>query len=110
MSIGFDTTWEDGMRRAILVALGIGAFITSAAAITVGRAPPAAEPARSELERSRIALEARAGQRAQVEARYIAERARCDALGGAKRDACFIEVHAVRGRALLEIHAPSARG
>ena len=99
------------MRRAILVALGTGAFITSAAALTVGRAgAPVAEPARSELERSRIAQEARAGQRAQVEARYLDERARCEGLGGAKRDACFIDAHAVRGRALLEIQAPYARG
>ena len=100
------------MRRAILVALGTGAFITSAAAITgVGRgAAPAAEPARTELERSRIAQEARAGQRALVETRYLDDRGRCEALGGAKRDACFIDAHAVRGRALLEIQAPYERG
>jgi hypothetical protein len=111
MSFVFDSTWEDGMRRAILVALGTGAFITSAAAITVGRAgSPAAQPARTELERSRIAQEARAGQRAQVETRYLDERARCEALGGARRDACFIAAHAVRGRALLEIQAPYERG
>jgi hypothetical protein len=99
------------MRRAILVALGIGTFITSAAAITMGGgAAPAVEPARSELERSRIAQEARAGQRARVETRYLEERARCEGLGGAKRDACFIGAHALRGRALLEIQAPYARG
>jgi hypothetical protein len=100
----------DDMRRAILVALGTGAVITSAAAITMGRVAPAAGPAPSELERSRIAQEARAGQRAQVETRYLDERARCDGLGGARRDACLIDAHAVRGRALLEIQAPYERG
>jgi len=42
--------------------------------------------------------------------RSIDERARCESLGGAKRDACFIDAHAVRGRALLEIQAPYERG
>ena len=100
------------MRRAILVALGTGFVITSAAGITLGTARLAApaQPAHSELERIRIAHEARAQLRSQVEARYLDARSRCEALGGAKRDSCFIDAHAVRGRALLEIQAPYERG
>jgi hypothetical protein len=110
MSFVIDRSWEDGMRRAILVALGTGAVITSAAGITLGTAiTPAPAPARTELERTRISHEARAQQRAQVESRYLEARARCEPLGGAKRDTCFISAHAVRGRALLEIQAPYAR-
>ena len=99
------------MRRAILVALGTGFIITSAAGITLGTGRLAApgQP-HSELERIRIAHEARSQQRAQVEARYLDARSRCEALGGAKRDSCFIDAHAVRGRALLEIQAPYERG
>jgi len=99
------------MGRAILVALGTGAFITSAAGITLGMAvkPPTAM-AHTELERVRIAQEARAAQRAEVETRYLDARGRCEALGGRKRDDCFISAHSLRGRALLEIQAPYARG
>ena len=98
------------MNRAILIALGTGAFITSAAAITIGAGARPAVEARSELERFRIASEARAEQRAQVDARYLAARSRCESLGGIRRDNCFISAHAERGRALLEIQAPYARG
>ena len=98
------------MRRAIFVALGTGAIITSAAGITLGTARGPVTVAGSELERSRIAHEARAALRAEVETRYLDARARCDALGGRKRDDCFISAHAARGRALLEIQAPYGRG
>jgi len=100
------------MGRAILVALGTGFVITSAAGITVGTGPLSApaQPAHSELERTRIAHEARAQLRAQVETRYLEVRSRCEALGGNRRDSCFIEAHAARGRALLEIQAPYERG
>jgi len=99
------------MNRAILVALGTAFVITSAAGITMGAMPRSpSEPARTEIERSRIELDARADLRAQVEGRYLAARARCDALGGARRDGCLISAHAARGRALLEIQAPYERG
>ena len=98
------------MRRAILVALGIGAVITSAAGITLGPAKPVSVAVGSELERGRISSDARALQRADVEARYLEARARCESLGGRKRDDCFISAHATRGRLLMEIHAPYARG
>jgi hypothetical protein len=49
---------------------------------------------------------ARAAQRARIEARYQVERAKCIALGGSKRDKCFVQVHAVRGRAMLAAAAP----
>jgi len=100
------------MGRAIIVALGTGFVITSAAGISVstGQLSAPAQAAHSELERTRISHEARAQQRAQVEARYLDVRSRCEALGGNRRDSCFIDAHAVRGRALLEIQAPYERG
>ena len=96
------------MKRAILVALGTAALISSAAALSIGSTvgPPAAEAPRSEYERSRLEQAARADQRAQIEARYADARLRCDALGGAPRDDCLIMAHAAKGRALLEAQAP----
>ena len=97
------------MQRAILVALGTGAIITSAAALSIGTsAQPPASSAQSEFEQARSAWAARAERRALVESRYLAVRAQCDALGGAKRDRCVIEAHAYKGRALMEIQAPYA--
>lgn len=143
------------MKRAILVALGTGAIISSAAALGIGGA---SHPANSkhmtrsdylaaleaiemssaetlatcevmagfvrEICRAEVAAEemvrgaeieqgfrrdqpaAREAQRARIEARYQVARAKCQAVGGARRDQCFIETHAVRGRALLEAQAP----
>ena len=51
---------------------------------------------------------ARAAQRARIDARYLVDRARCETLGGFRRDQCLIEAHAARGRALLEASAPYA--
>ena len=51
---------------------------------------------------------ARAAQRARIDARYLVDRARCDTLGGFRRDQCLIEAHAARGRALIEASAPYA--
>ncbi|HXD06002.1 MAG TPA: hypothetical protein VN680_08135 [Burkholderiaceae bacterium] len=51
---------------------------------------------------------ARAAQRARIDARYLVDRARCDTLGGFRRDRCLIEAHAAKGRALLEVNAPYA--
>ena len=99
------------MRRAIVVALGTGAIITSAAALSIGTAagPRQTQVAQSEVERVRVQQGALAEQRSQVEARYLASRARCETLGGAKRHACFISAHAERGRTLMEIQAPYER-
>jgi hypothetical protein len=94
------------MRRATLVALGTATIITSAAALGIGetRAPQAR--ASNMAETFRALDSARIAQRARIEARYTAERAACDALGGVKRDRCLIAAHAARGRALLEAAAP----
>jgi hypothetical protein len=100
------------MRRAILVALGIGTIITSAAALGIGvaLAPETHSAARQEpagvvaMQRARDS--ARTAQRARIEERYLAERAACAPLGGLKRDRCLIAAHATRGRALLEAAAP----
>jgi hypothetical protein len=142
------------MKRAILVALGTGAIISSAAAIGIGAAVSTApdtmtkseyeaalagiESARTEVlarcegaaaaekeicraeagawEMVRVAdIEesfrrthdaAREAQRARIEAKYQVARAKCQALGGFKRDRCLISAHATRGRALLDAQAP----
>jgi len=99
------------MKRAILVALGTGAVITSAAALGIGNtsAPLQQLSAQDEIARARIQGAAREAQREMIEARYREVRAQCDALGGARRDHCLIKAHAFRGRALLETHAPYTR-
>ena len=96
------------MKRAILVALGTGAIISSAAALSVGTAsiPRNNPPAHNEYDQSRIRMAARDAEREAIDARYLAARAECDALGGRKRDNCLINAHAARGRALLDTHAP----
>ena len=99
------------MRRAILVALGIGAVITSAAALGIGNpSVPVQHPsAQDEISRARIQSAAREAHRDAIEARYREVRSQCDSLGGARRDHCLIKAHAFRGRALLEAHAPYTR-
>ena len=142
------------MRRAILVALGTGAIITSAAAIGIGAAltPPPGSMSRAEYEAAlahdrwlhglaagrcegmrdseadlcraqveadslvrvaqveadfrRTEQAARAALRAHIDARYLVERARCEALKGLRKDKCMIAAHAAKGRALLEASAP----
>jgi hypothetical protein len=100
------------MNRAILIALGTAAVITSAAAHSIGNAymPPSQGAALSEFEQARATWNARAAQRAQIEDRYIAMRSDCDALGGAKRDRCLVSAHAFKGRLLLETQAPYEEG
>ncbi len=49
---------------------------------------------------------ARAMQRARIELRYQAERARCASFRGAQRDQCFIAAHTLKGRALLDSASP----
>ena len=100
------------MKRAILVALGTGAVITSAAAISVGTAalPAAPDSSNNEYERARVHAAAREYQREQVEIRYRAAREKCDTLGGLKRDNCLVAAHAFKGRALLQMQDPYSRG
>src|SRR5262249_6635858 len=96
------------MTRAILVALGTGTIITSAAAIGIGAAreafPQAPVPPQSRAEQARVEQTARDGQRAMIEARYEVAKERCVPLRGHDHDQCLIEAHAARGRALLESH------
>ncbi len=141
------------MRRAVLVALGIGAVVSSAAAFSIGAAGDSGASlsaqqyaarlrsieaantaivarcgARIESERELCRVEAEAGhaigvadteaafrhteqasrgaQRARIDARYQVERAKCNSLGGYKRDKCLVHVHATRGRAMLAAATP----
>ena len=97
------------MRRAIFVALGVGAIVSSAAGITATAMPEGStRPERSVtfLEMKIAEASARASQRERIDSRYQAERAQCDALGGVRRDRCLIAAHAHRGHALLEAAAP----
>ena len=96
------------MKRAMLVALSTGAVITSAAALSVGQpsAAPALPAAPTEVRGALAHLGARAQQRQLIEARHREARARCDALGGFRRDQCLVKAHAAKGRALLASAAP----
>lgn len=143
------------MKRAILVALGTGAIISSAAAIGIGTAAISTAPetmtpdeyrsallaiefsrgevlmaceahlgAAREICRAEVSADelvrvadieesfrrtrdaARDAQRARIDARYLVSRAKCQSLGGARRDQCLIQAHAHRGRSLLEAQAP----
>ena len=99
------------MRRATLVALGIGTIVTSAAAIgfTATAMPETGTAAQGPLsftEMKRAEASARDAQRALIEQRYQAERAQCEALSGSRHDRCLISAHAHHGRALLEAAAP----
>lgn len=94
------------MKRAILVALGTGAMITSAAAFTSSIGSEPQPVARGEYQVAMQHQSAREAQRARIDARYQSDRARCDALSGFKRDKCLIQAHAAKGRALLEAAAP----
>jgi len=96
------------MKRAILVALGTGAVIASAAALGIGTAHSTAPETITRSEYSAVLARdaAREAQRAGIDARYQVSRARCQDIGGTKRDQCLITAHAERGRALLEAQAP----
>lgn len=103
------------MNRAILVALGTGALITGAAALRIGAEPVAVarvlapsqySVALLEVEIARARQATRLAQRERIEARYLADRAKCSELGGIRRDQCLIASHATRGRDLLEAAAP----
>lgn len=94
------------MKRAIFVALGTGAVITSAAAFGTSLVSDPQPAARGEYQVAMQHQTARESQRARIEARYQSDRGRCDALSGFKRDKCLIQAHATRGRAMLEAAAP----
>lgn len=97
------------MKRAIFVALGTGAVITSAAAFSIGASATGDVPqsaARGEYQVAMQQQSARALQRSRIESRYQSDRARCDALSGFKRDKCLIQAHATKGRAMLEAATP----
>ena len=87
------------MRLAILVALGTITLVSSATAIPYSGAEVGAGLRGSEQS-------ARAMQRARIELRYQAQRARCAPMGGAQRDQCLIAAHAFKGRALLDSASP----
>jgi hypothetical protein len=96
------------MNRAILIALGIGVVVSSAAALDIGaaREPAAAQVHDPVVHTARARESARAEQRARIDERYQAERGRCSSLGGYQRDKCLVKAHANRGRAMLEAAAP----
>ena len=70
------------------------------------RTPP--DAALTQAQIAALVADARQGQRDAIEARYQLERAKCDALGGARRDNCYIDAHAHKGRAMLEAAGPYA--
>ena len=96
------------MKRAVLMALGIGTILTSAAAFSYGVTAGAVTPSvfSSPIEQERAHQAAREAQRSVIESRYQAERAKCSLLGGVKRDNCLIESHASRGRSMLAAANP----
>ena len=98
------------MKRAIFVALATGLAITSAAALDIagsGEPAVASTVATDDVVGThRVREAARATQREQIQARYIAEREQCAALRGYQREKCVVKAHANRGRALLEAAAP----
>lgn len=96
------------MKRAVWIAVALAATITGAAAIGIDSPSTPAPAASSHLVRAATLDAARRAQREAIDARYQSDRARCDAIGGLRRDNCLIEAHARRGRALLEAATPYA--
>jgi hypothetical protein len=93
----------------MFVALATGLAITSAAALDIAGARPAAIAGTGGDETAfaaRARADARAAQREQIDVRYRAERGACEGLGGYRRDKCLVKAHAARGRALLAAAAP----
>jgi hypothetical protein len=95
-------------RRAILIALGTGVVISSAAALDIaGAASDAAPAARGDpVQVARARDTAREQQRSRINARYESERGACAQLRGYQREKCLVKAHANKGRALLEAAAP----
>jgi hypothetical protein len=99
---------DERMKRTILVALGIGVAVSSAAALDIGAARQPASAAVNDpiVHAARTRESARTEQRVRIDERYLAERERCSRLGGFQRDECLVTAHANRGRAMLETAAP----
>ena len=87
------------MRRAILVALGTGLIITSAAAFTAGNGEESGPVTQHEHDAKLRAIEA---QRA-------AHDARCDAAGGTERELCRIEAAGEESVRIAEAEAAFRR-
>jgi hypothetical protein len=94
------------MKRAFWIALATGTMISGAAAIGVEAPIASATNASNHAQRAAVLDSARQAQRGVIDARYQSDRARCDALGGLRRDNCLIEAHARKGRAMLDAAAP----
>ncbi|HUQ28502.1 MAG TPA: hypothetical protein VM051_07905 [Usitatibacter sp.] len=94
------------MKRAFWIALATGTMISGAAAIGVEVPSAPATNASSHAQRAALLVTARQAQRDVIDARYQSDRARCDALGGLRRDNCLIDAHARKGRAMLDAAAP----
>lgn len=96
------------MNRAILAALGTGLAVSGAAALDIAASGPASVQAASgdTIDVARAHQAARASQREAIHARYAAQRALCDGLGGFRRDQCLVRAHAFKGNALLHAAAP----
>ena len=96
------------MKRAILIALGTGVVISSAAALDIAGAGEPAAPAAhgDQVQVSRARESARVRQRDLIESRYLAEREACAQQRGYAREKCVVKAHANKGRALLEAAAP----
>ena len=97
------------MNRAIWIALATGTMISGAAAIGLEAPSASATGALTHAQRAATLEGARRTQRDAIEAVYQAERGKCDALGGLRRDNCLIDAHARKGRAMLETAAPYAQ-
>ena len=96
------------MNRAVWIAVALGTMISGAAAIGVDTQSKPEPVASSHFARA-VALDAaRRAQREAIDERYQSDRAKCDAVGGVRRDTCLIEAHARKGRALLEAATPYA--
>ena len=98
------------MKRAILVALGTGVVISSAAGALdiagAGQPPGTASVQSPVVHAARARAAARSEQRERIHARYLAQRSQCAAFRGHQRETCLVQAHAARGRALLEAAAP----
>lgn len=96
-------------RRAILIALGTGVVISSAAALDIAVVRDDAPPAAAEgdpVMMARARETAREVQRNRINERYVSEREACSQLRGYQREKCVVKAHANKGRALLEAAAP----
>ena len=97
------------MKRAILIALGTGVVISSAAALDIAGAASESAPAAAQGDPVQVARArdtAREQQRSRINARYATEREACAQLRGYQREKCLVKAHANKGRALLEAAAP----